>query len=68
MDKPLIIMLNDTKMEMVSVINNAIQNNSLPFYLIEPIMSELLAQIREGAKNELQVAREQMAQASGPEE
>ena len=60
MDKPLIIMLNETKMEMASVINNAIQNN-IPCYLLEPIMSELLYQIREGAKNELQMAREQMA-------
>lgn len=68
MNKPLIITLNETKMEMVSVINNAIQNNNLPFYLIEPIMSELLSQIREGAKNELQMARDQMAQASESEE
>lgn len=62
MDKPLVIVLNETKTELVSVINNAIQQNGLPCYLIEPILSELLTQIKEGARNELQMAREQIEQ------
>ena len=67
MEKPLVIEMNEAKMEMMSVINNALQNHKLPCYLIEPMLSELLAQIREGAKNELKMAEEQM-NASEPEE
>ena len=63
MDKPLIITLNETKIELISVINTAIQENRIPCYFIEPILSELLTQVREGAKNELQMAREQMKNA-----
>ena len=59
MDKPLIIELNTTKTEITSVVNNAIQRG-LPCYLIEPILSELLYQIKDGARNELRVAAEQM--------
>ena len=68
MNKPLIITLNETKMELVSVINNATQANNVPCYLLEPIMSELLAQVRECARNELQMAQEQMAQSDITEE
>ena len=60
MDKPLIIRLNEVKAELFSAINKAIQQDDLPCYLLEPIVSEMLAQIRDGARNELQMAREQM--------
>ena len=60
MDKPLVIKLNEVKTDLFSVINKAIQQDGLPCYLLEPIVSELLTQIREGARNELQMAREQM--------
>ena len=60
MDKPLIIEMNEAKMEIASAVNNALQGHKLPCYLIEPMLSELLAQIREGAKNELKMAEEQM--------
>ena len=67
MDKPLIITLNETKTAIVSVINSAIQQNNLPCYLIEPILSELLYQVREGSRNELEMAKAQRAQASESE-
>ena len=59
MDKPLIIELNEVKAELASVINNVIQRG-VPCYFIEPIISELLYQIRDGARNELRMATEQM--------
>lgn len=62
MNKPLVITLNEFKTTMASVINNAIQQENLPCYLLEPIMAELLAQLREGARGELQMAKDQMAQ------
>lgn len=60
MDKPLVIRLNEAKADIVSAINKAIQQDGLPCYLLEPIVSELLTQLRDGARNELQMAREQM--------
>lgn len=65
MDKPLIIRLNETKTELISVINNAVQQSGIPCYLLEPILSELLTQVRDGARSELQMAREQMKQEEG---
>ena len=60
MNKPLIITLNEVKMNLASVINNAMQQEGLPCYLIEPILSEMLSTIREGVRNEMQAAQEQM--------
>ena len=62
MNKPLIITLSEFKNTMASVINNAIQQENLPCYLMEPIVSEFLAQLRDGARNEMQMVQNQMAQ------
>lgn len=67
MDKPLIIELNETKAEITSVVNNAIQRG-LPCYLIEPMLSELLYQIKDGARNELRIAAEQMQNEENQEQ
>ena len=64
MNKPLIIALNEFKLNMASVINGAMQRDNLPCYLIEPIISDMLSQIREGSRNELQVAKDQMDNAT----
>ena len=61
MNKPLIISLNELKTNLTYVINNAMRQDGLPCYLIEPILSDMLAQIREGSRSELQIAHEQMS-------
>ena len=58
--KPIIIEMEETKMEMVQVINKAIQVRKVPFYFIDMILSELGSQIKEGAKNELSMAKAQV--------
>lgn len=68
MNKPLVITLNEVKTAMASVINGAIQQENLPCYLLEPIMAELLAQLRDGARGELQMAIQEQMQNENTEE
>ena len=58
--KPFILEMEEAKLEMIQVINNAIQVRKLPFYLIDTILSEIGTQIKEGAKNELAMAKQQI--------
>ena len=67
--RPFILEMDEAKMEIIQVINNAIQVHKLPFYLVDMILSEIGAQIKEGAKNELTMARQQVeAQQENDEE
>lgn len=59
--KPFILELDEAKLEIIQVINNAIQVRKLPCYLIDMILSEISTQIKEGAKNELTMLKQQMA-------
>lgn len=58
--KPLILEIEEAKLEIIQVINNAMQVRKLPCYLIDMVLSEIGAQVKEGAKNELAMAREQI--------
>lgn len=60
--KPIILEMDEVKKEIVDLVNKSIQVRKLPFYFIDLILSDVCAQIKEGAKNEIMVAREQMAQ------
>lgn len=62
MQKPLILEMDEAKMEIIQAINNAIQVHRLPFGILDMIISELGAQIKEGARNELEMARKQMGE------
>ena len=55
--RPLILELNEAKAELVQSVNNALRIRGIPCYLMEPILSDVLAQIREGARNELAAAQ-----------
>ena len=65
--KPFILEMEETKTEIIQVINNAIQVHKLPFYLVDMILSEIGAQIKEGAKNELAMAKAQMQEQQSEE-
>jgi hypothetical protein len=67
MNKPMILIIEDFKSEMISIINNALQHG-VPCYLLEPVMSDFCAQVKDGARNELQMAREQMNMVEQEEE
>ena len=58
--KPLILEMDEAKLEIIHVINNAIQVHGLPCYIVDMILSEIGAQIKEGAKNELAMAKAQV--------
>ena len=68
MNKPLILEIEEAKSEIVSCVNNALQNHGLPCYLIEPVLTELLAYVKSVAKNELDAAKAQMQKTSESEE
>jgi hypothetical protein len=58
--KPFILEMDEAKTEIIQVINKAIQVRKLPCYLIDMLMSEIGASIKEGAKQELAMAKAQM--------
>ena len=57
--KPLILEMDEAKLEIIQVINNAIQVHKLPCYMVDMILSDIGAQIKEGAKQELAMAKQQ---------
>lgn len=62
-NKPLILEMDEAKKEFIQVINNAIQVRKLPCYIISMILDDLHAQIKDGAKSELEMAKEQVKQS-----
>lgn len=60
--KPFILEMDEAKAEIIQVINNAIQVRKLPCYILDTLLSEVCSQIKEGAKQELAMARQQMEQ------
>ena len=58
--KPLIVEIEEAKKEITDAVNNAMRVHNLPCYLIEPIISMLAMQIKDGAKSELAMAKAQM--------
>lgn len=65
--KPFILEMDEAKIEIIQAINNAIQVHKLPFYLVDMILTEIGAQIKEGAKNELTMAKAQMQEQQSEE-
>ena len=59
--RPLILEIDDAKLEMVQCINNIVQRG-VPLYMVDMILSELYAQVKEGAKQELAMAKAQIEQ------
>ena len=58
--KPLILEIDEAKKEIVMTINNAIQVHRLPLYIVDMMLTEVCAQVRDGAKNELAMAKAQV--------
>lgn len=65
--KPFILEMDEAKAEIIQVINNAIQVHKLPLYIIDTILSEVCSQVKEGAKQELAMARQQMEESKDEE-
>jgi UDP-N-acetyl-D-mannosaminuronate dehydrogenase len=58
--KPFILEMEEAKLELVQVINKAIQVRKLPCYLLLPIIENIYKDMQIGAQNELAMARQQM--------
>ena len=58
--RPLIVVIDDVKQEIIMSINKAIQQG-LPCYLLSPIIENIHRDIQIGAKNELESARQALA-------
>ena len=66
--KPFILEMDEAKLEIIQAINNAIQVHGLPLTIVDMILSDVGAQIKEGAKQELAMTRQQMTQQMDNEE
>lgn len=64
--RPLILEIDEAKAEIIQCINNAIQGHGLPCYIIELLLSDVMAQIKEGAKTELSMAKAQIQSEEKP--
>lgn len=58
--RSLVVEMDEAKFEIAQSINNAIQVHGLPLAIVDMILSEFYAQVKEGAKQELVMARQQM--------
>ena len=58
--KPFILEMEEAKIEIIQAINSAVQVHKLPCYLVDMILSEVGAQIKQGANQELAMAKQQM--------
>ena len=61
-NKPLILEIEEAKTEIIQAINNAIQIHRLPCYIVDMILADMSVQVKAGARNELEMAKEQMKQ------
>jgi len=57
---PLILEIDEAKAEIIQCLNNAIQRHGLPCYIIEMMLTNVMAEIKEGAKAELSMAKTQI--------
>ena len=57
--KPIILEMDEAKQELIQCVNDILAKHRLSCYLIEPIFSELYAEIKASAQNELAQAKEQ---------
>jgi hypothetical protein len=57
--KPFLLEIEEAKLEIIQAINSAIQIHKLPYYIIEMILANAHSQIKEGAKNELEMIKAQ---------
>ena len=65
--RPFILEMDEAKREIVQSINNAINVHGLPLYIVDMILSELCAQVKDGAKQELAMAKQQVEDQEGEE-
>lgn len=58
MEKPISIMIDETKTSLISMINNS----GLPFWILEPMVKDIYQEIKTLADNQLRIDKEQYNQ------
>ena len=66
--RPFILEMEEAKLELIQWVNDTLQVRKLPFYMIDMMWSEIGTQIKEGAKNELNMAKQQVQEQQVQEE
>lgn len=61
--RPFILEIDEAKNEIIQVVNDAINVHKVPCYIVDMILSDVYAQVKEGAKNELAMAKAQIGAA-----
>jgi hypothetical protein len=59
--KPLVIRIREAKNKIIAAVNSAVEEQNLPYYLIEPIIAEMHGQITSMAAQEYEQAKHQLA-------
>ena len=58
-NRPFILNMEDAKKEIIQSVNNAVRVYGLPFYLVDLILADVYAQVREGVNREMEAAKAQ---------
>ncbi|HAU86019.1 MAG TPA: hypothetical protein DCW90_11130 [Lachnospiraceae bacterium] len=61
--KPIQLVINDTKKSIIDFTNNVIKESGLPICLIEPMFKEVYGDLVNAAKQEYDIASKQYAEA-----
>lgn len=62
--KSLILELEAAKQDLIQVVNKALGNRNLSCYVLEPILSEICLQVKEGARQELIMERTRLTEST----
>ena len=57
-NKPFVIEMDETKRDLVSVVDRAIQERKIPCYVLEMLLGDILSQVQEVARREREFARQ----------
>lgn len=66
--RSLIVELDEAKAELVQCMNHIVGVRKIPCYFLESMLSDILVRVREGARNELIAAKQQMKQGKNIKE
>lgn len=58
MNKPFVIEMDETKRDLVSVVDTAIQERKIPCYVLEMLLGDILSQVQEVARREREFANQ----------
>ena len=68
MDKPLVIRIKEAERQIISCVNAVMREQSLPCYLVEPIIEKVYRQTVEAARGEYENAKLNLAEKNAKED